>query len=527
MRFLGKIYKVIFSRAFITAMLILLQVVWFLLIYSYFFQGYEYVRTTVSVLALLYCVYVLNSPKTQREYETIWIMVILLVPFFGVPFYMICGNQRQGKRYAKRVDDAKAKYSALHNQDMNILDEIYKCDSRIYATCKYLINEQRYPVYKNTKVTYLDSGEAQFEGLLQALKNAEHYIFMEYFMIERTSVWNRILEVLKEKAEEGVEVRLLYDDLGCITWLPKRYDRTLNKLHKNIHCKKLNRVKPLFTMLTNNRDHRKMTIIDGYIAFTGGINLADRYINVNSPFGRWKDAGLRLEGEAVQNLTIMYLEMWESMKLGRSSRKIETLEEMKKISSYLPHYYHDMEFENDGYVQPYGDEPFDNIPLSENTYLELINQAEKYLYVFTPYLVPSTSMMDALKIAAKRGVDVRIVTPHVPDKKVIFRITRSNYGKLMKAGVKIYEYTPGFIHSKCMLCDNDKAIVGTVNLDYRSLFLHFEDAVLLYRCEAVEELRKDMMRTFKESKLQTEEDISRNFFGRILDAFLIFFSPIV
>ena len=527
MRFLGKIYKVIFSRVFITAMLIILQVIWFLLIYSYFFVGYEYVRTAVSALALLYTIYIINSPKTMREYQTEWIIVILLFPFFGVPFYMVCGDQRQGRRYAKRVEDAKAKYSTFHNQDMNLMDELYKLDSRLHSTSTYLMRSQGYPIYKNTSVTYLSSGEEQYEELLKAMKKAKHYIFMEYFMIERTGVWNSVLEVLKAKAEEGVEVRILYDYLGCITWLPKRYDRTLNSMHKNIHCKKFNRVKPLFTMLTNNRDHRKMTIIDGYIAFTGGINLADRYVNVNSPFGRWKDAGVKLEGEAVQNFTLMYLEMWESMKMGRSSRKIETPEEMKKINSYLPHFFHESEFVNDGYVQPFGDEPFDNVPLSENAYLELINQAEKYLYVFTPYLVPSQSMMDALSLAAERGVDVRIVTPHIPDKRITFRMTRSNYKKLMDHGVKIYEYTPGFIHSKCMLCDNDKAIVGTVNLDFRSLFLHFEDAVLLYKCEAVNELRKDMMKTFKESHLQTEEDVKRNVFGRMLDALLVFFAPIV
>ncbi|HCA21501.1 MAG TPA: cardiolipin synthase, partial [Lachnospiraceae bacterium] len=435
MRFLGKIYKVIFSRVFITAMLIILQVIWFLLIYSYFFVGYEYVRTAVSALALLYTIYIINSPKTMREYQTEWIIVILLFPFFGVPFYMVCGDQRQGRRYAKRVEDAKAKYSTFHNQDMNIMDELYKLDSRLHSTSTYLMRSQGYPIYKNTSVTYLSSGEEQYEELLKAMKKAKHYIFMEYFMIERTGVWNSVLEVLKAKAEEGVEVRILYDDLGCITWLPKRYDRTLNSMHKNIHCKKFNRVKPLFTMLTNNRDHRKMTIIDGYIAFTGGINLADRYVNVNSPFGRWKDAGVKLEGEAVQNFTLMYLEMWESMKMGRSSRKIETPEEMKKINSYLPHFFHESEFVNDGYVQPFGDEPFDNVPLSENAYLELINQAEKYLYVFTPYLVPSQSVMDALSLAAERGVDVRIVTPHIPDKRITFRMTRSNYKKLMDHGV--------------------------------------------------------------------------------------------
>lgn len=527
MRFLGKIYKVIFSRAFIPAMLIILQVVWFFLVYGHLFNGYKYVRMMVSLLAFIYTVYVLNSNKTEREYETIWILAILLFPFFGVPFYMICGNQRQGRKYAKRVEDAKIKYSAFHNQDMNVLDEIYKNDSRLHSTCNYIVKSQRYPVHKNTQVTYLSCGEEQYEGLLNAIRNAEHYIFMEYFMIERRTVWNSILAALKQKAEEGVEVRILYDDLGCITWLPKRYDRYLNSLHKNIHCKKFNRLKPLFTMLTNNRDHRKMTIIDGYIAYTGGINLADRYININSPFGKWKDAGVRLEGEPVQNLTIMYLEMWESMKIGRSSRKIETPEEMKRISSYLPHHHHDAMFVNDGFVQPFRDEPFDDIPLSENAYLELINQSEKCLYVFTPYLVPSTAMIDALKLAAGRGVDVRIVPPHIPDKKLIFRITRSNYKKLMVAGVKIYEYTPGFIHSKCMLSDNDKAIVGTVNLDHRSLFLHFEDAVLLYKCEAVAELRKDMIKTFKESHLQTEEDIRRNIFGKLFDSLLILFAPMV
>jgi cardiolipin synthase len=223
----------------------------------------------------------------------------------------------------------------------------------------------------------------------------------------------------------------------------------------------------------------------------------------------------------------MYLEMWESMKMGRSSRKIETPEEMKKINSYLPHFFHESEFVNDGYVQPFGDEPFDNVPLSENAYLELINQAEKYLYVFTPYLVPSQSVMDALSLAAERGVDVRIVTPHVPDKRITFRMTRSNYKKLMDHGVKIYEYTPGFIHSKCMLCDDNKAIVGTVNFDYRSLFLHFEDAVYFAGCPAVGDLMNDMKETFKVCHEVTLEDRKQNVFGRFFDSVLVLMAPLL
>ena len=523
-----KRYKnIIFSRIYITAIFIIFQIVWLMLYYLKIVEMAKYLAVVLEVAAVVFAVFLMNSTHETQEYKVGWIALVLIVPFIGVPLYLFFGDKKQGYRYRKNAEPAKKKYNAYSIQDSAVIDEMEAFDRRAAATSRYLMNELNYPVYKNTDVTYYSSGESLYNSMMYAIKGAKHFIFLEYFTIENAEIWKHILDALVERAKAGVEVRILYDDLGCAAYLPINYDKKLSDLHENIHCHRFNIVIPIFSLVMNNRDHRKMLIVDGYKAFTGGINLSDRYVNINSPYGHWKDAGIRLKGEAVWSMTLMYLTMWDTLN-PRGRRLYESKAFKTRLTeNYMPHAYHGGRFKGEGFVQPYGDEPYDDITLSENAYLEMINQAEKYIYVFTPYLIMSEELTDAFCIAARRGVDVRIVTPGIPDKKVVYRLTRASYGRLYEAGVDIYEYTPGFIHSKCMVSDDKKAIVGTVNLDYRSLFLHFENAVYFSNNNAVMEVKRDAEATFKVSRKIKPDDVRTSLIGGVFNSLLRVFAPLM
>ena len=328
--------------------------------------------------------------------------------------------------------------------------------------------------------------------MLAALESAEHFIFLEYFIIEEGHMFHQIEDILEKKVKEGVEVRLIYDDVGCIGTLPPRYYKQLQK--KGIKCAAFNPFRPLLSVIMNNRDHRKIFVVDGAVGFTGGINLADEYINEVKRFGYWKDTGVRIEGEAVWSLTSMFLSMWNYI-----------VHSTEDYSRFMPAQHQKAPFENDGFVQPYGDSPLDHESVGENIYLNIINRAKNYVYIFTPYLIIDHEMLTALCNAAKDGVDVRIVTPGIPDKKMIFLLTQSYYAPLIQSGVKIYQYTPGFIHAKCFVCDDEIATVGSVNLDFRSLYLHFECGVFFYRSAVVAQVKEDCLNTFVCSEQMTAE----------------------
>lgn len=512
-----KYKKLFFSRVFMSIVFILIQVTWMLLLFMQFYQPNKYLEAIIRILSIIYIIYIINKKNEKLEYKAIWIIMVLIFPVFGVPYYMLYGDKRPGRRFKRRLDNADEKFRKYYSQDMRILDEMAEEKRRSSLTSRYILNDGNYPVFKNTRVDYYSSGEALYEAMIEELKKAEKFIFIEYFTIEISTFWNSILEILKKKADEGVEVRIMYDDFGSIAYLPKRYPKELEKLSPNIHAIKFNRVVPFFSPFMNNRDHRKILVIDGNVAFTGGINLSDRYININSPYGHWKDAGVRLIGDAVKSFVLMYMEMWEAIVPG-------TFEE-ESVKKYIGKFKYDTGAE--GYVQPYGDEPFDSILLSENIYLEMIEQAEKYVYVYTPYLILSDELATAFCLAAKKGLDVRIVTPGIPDKKMIYRATRSNYPHLLSAGVRIYEYTPGFIHSKCLLIDGKRATVGTVNFDYRSLFLHFEDGVYYAENKAVTDLEKDMKETFRVCREVTLENTKKTIVGRLFDSLLEVVAPLL
>ena len=312
----------------------------------------------------------------------------------------------------------------------------------------------------------------------------KHYIYIEYFIINDGVMWRTILDILERKAKEGVDVRLIYDGFGCLTTLPNRYDKILQE--KGIKCVIFNPFRPILNIVQNNRDHRKICVIDGKTGFTGGINLADEYINQKERFGHWKDTAVMLKGEAVWNMTVMFMHMWSVVNGSRTPMEHEL---------HMPHRYHPEAFEEDGFVQPYSDTPLDGEVLGENVYLNIINRARKYVYICTPYLIIDNEMMTALCLAAKSGVDVRIMTPGVPDKKMVFLLTQSYYEQLLEAGVRVYEYQPGFLHAKSFVCDDEIAVVGTINLDYRSLYLHFENGVWFYKNKVVADIFQDFKET--------------------------------
>ena len=393
--------------------------------------------------------------------------------------------------------------------------EIAELDESAYCQTSYITKWAGYPLWKDTYTKYYESGEVMFPDMLEELKKAKHFIYMEFFIINMGVMWDSVLEVLEQKVKEGVDVRLTYDDVGSISYLPAHYYKFLQS--KWIKCAAFNPFRPVMSVIMNNRNHRKILVIDGHTAFTGGINLADEYINAIVRFGYWKDTGIMLKGPAVWSFTLMFLSMWEYI------TDVETTEEeiKKCIPSPSP-------ISGKGYVQPYCDSPLDKEYIGENVYRNIISRAKHYCYIYTPYLIIGNEMMTTLCIAAKSGVDIRIITPEIPDKPTVYMLTQSYYERLIKAGIKVYQFTPGFIHAKCFVCDDEIATVGSINLDFRSLYMHFECGVWLYKTETVMDVKRDFLATQAQSR-EIDLEFCRNkpLIKRAIQAFLRLFAPVL
>jgi len=374
-----------------------------------------------------------------------------------------------------------------------------------------LINRTKFVISKNNKVTYYNFGEKFYPELLKELKKAEKFIFMEYFIVNKGVMWNGILDILKEKAKNGVDVRIIYDDMGSISMLTTKYPKELASY--GIKCIPFNKITPFKGIFMNNRDHRKMTIIDGKVAFSGGVNLSDEYININSKLGVWKDNGIKIVGDGIWNLTVMFLTMWNA--------------NIKTDTSILK-FKHDFknQIKNDGYVVPYGVGPFHPDLIGEDVYLNMINSAKDYLYIMTPYLIIDSEMVNSLIRAAKRGVDVRIIVPGIPDKKIVYTQTTSFFKILHDSGVKIYKYRKGFVHSKVFLSDDIRAVVGTINMDYRSLYLHFENGIYLENNSEIKEIISDFEETLEDCHKLGNKDVKVGFFKNLWQAILRLFAPL-
>lgn len=502
-------YKaLLYNRFFLYLILVLLQLAFsFFWVYMFVYNSKWGIiaQAVISVCAVITVLYLINK-NDRPSVKLNWILLILVFPVFGVPAYLMYGEGRPTWSMNQKILQAKGD-NARQLQELYGTQELKEPEKRNEAIELYLSKYADYPVYTSGELSYYKSGEEMFPFMLEEMKKAEKYILLEYFIIDHGKMWEEMLKVLLEKASQGVQIRIIYDDFGCMMTLPPNYERYLESLHENIRCMTFNTIVPLFAVRMNNRDHKKILVVDGKVAFTGGINIADEYIAEKRRYGYWKDTGLCVRGEAVRSFVQMFFYMWNAFRDDK-----EELKDFPVITEKTG--------EEGIRIQPYDDSPFDKISVGEAVYLDMIHRSVKYVWIFTPYLLLDDSLRQALCQAAARGVDVRIVTPGIPDKKMVYRLTRANYAILMEAGVKIYEYTPGFIHAKSMLCDGESAVVGTINLDYRSLYFHFENAVYFSNCKAVDALKRDCEETFALSKLCSPDYPKRGFFGRLVDSVL-------
>ncbi|MDL2236710.1 cardiolipin synthase [Christensenellaceae bacterium OttesenSCG-928-K19] len=481
-----KFFSYLASRMFVFFALIALQV-WVIVVLLSEVEAYsEWIQLALQIGSIFLVIWIV-SKKQNPSYKIAWIILVLALPVFGMTMYFFF-SQRKLNPKERRM--ALGLYEKTHKTLMT--DEKTKMTLQSMEPCargqsNYISKASIYPPYENTSTKYYPMGEDFFEDLLVELKKAEHFIYMEYFIIREGRMWNSILHILEQKAVQGLDVRLMYDDIGCMHTLPAGYKKRMEA--KGIKCVVFNPLRPILNSMFNNRDHRKITVIDGCTGFCGGANLSDEYINEKKRFGVWKDASIMLKGEGVWSLLMMFLHLW-------------AFSEREEIDfdSYTPYKQYDRTELSDGLVQPFSDMPLDDICLSEGIIANMISRAQKYLYINTPYLILGNELSMLLENAAMSGVDVRITVPHIPDKKLVFLITKAHYAPLIKAGVKIYEYTPGFIHSKTILCDDTTGMVSTVNLDFRSLYLHFECGVWLHNASCLAHMKQDYLDTVEVSR---------------------------
>ncbi|WP_326716474.1 cardiolipin synthase [Vagococcus jeotgali] len=510
---MNNILKIMSNRIVLIVLLIVIQLGLLFGVIIRFNDYFVYFYSVYLVVSMAVIIKIVNN-RSNPAYKIAWIIPIMLIPIFGTVIYLVFGNTGYSKKEQIRmsaVQEREKEANLLTSNASEIIDG--NLDAKVQST--YLTSYGEAALFGHTTSEYYGTGEESLKGMLDALEAAEHYIFMEYFIVEEGKMWDSILEVLVRKAEEGLDVRFVYDDFGCLLTLPHRYNKKLEEL--GIKCSVFNPFIPVLSPVFNNRNHRKITVIDGKVVFTGGINLADEYINKVERFGYWKDNSIKIEGEAAWGFTLLFLSMWDFINNTQTD-----------VNPFMPNYKPGELPETDGYYQPYVDSPFDDETVGMNVYLNMINKAKEYVYFTTPYLVIDNLLMEALCSAAKGGVDVRIITPHIPDKWYVHAVTKSNYVRLIEAGVRIYEYTPGFIHSKTCVVDDLYATVGTVNLDFRSLFLHFECGVWMYKGSGVKSVYDDHMATEGVSQLITLEEATNIFwFTKIGRACLAVFSPLM
>jgi cardiolipin synthase len=437
-----------------------------------------------------------------------------MIPIFGGALYIIFYSQSNPRKLKRLLERSGRETGPWFSLPGNSLPALAADNRDFLAQARYLEHYAGFPVYAHTRTEYLPSGEAFFTRLLEELEKAERYIFLEFFILRQGKMLGAILSILEKKARAGLDVRLLYDDLGCFMSLPPDFNRHLENW--GIRCKVFNAFRPILSSLQNNRDHRKIVSIDGKTAFTGGVNLADEYINAIERFGHWKDAAIMLRGEAAWSLTLIFLQMWNLDP--RWKEDYQALYPWKDAPCAV---------ESDGFVQPYADNPIDEENVGEHVYIQIINKAKEYVYINTPYLVVDDNLISALTLAAKSGIDVRIVTPHRWDKKIVAITSRSYYRELINAGVRVYEYSSGFNHSKTFVSDDRIASVGTANLDFRSLYLHFECGVLVYDSPTVLAVKEDFLATLPRCHEITPRDCARNVFQRVVPDVLRIFAPLM
>lgn len=487
-----KVLKIVFGRTMVIVVLFLIQFAMIGVAVRYcsqyisvFFGGY-------LVFALGIVLIIINK-EGSPEVKLSWSIITLLLPVVGGLLYLFVEMQPGYRMLERKLSNIYKRTEEYVKQNAEVLENLTQADRNTAGLASYVHRHGNFAVYQNTRVKYFPTGEDKFAAVLEELEKAEQFIFLEYFILKKGYMWEKILEILERKAAEGVEVRVMYDGTCALFDLPYEYPEELAK--KGIRCKMYAPIQPILSTHYNNRDHRKILVVDGKVGFTGGINIGDEYINRVEKYGHWKDTAVMLEGDAVQGLTMMFLQMWN------------VTEKVVDYGKYLQKA--EKELEAEGFVMPYGDSPFDEELIGEMVYMDILNRAKQYVHIMTPYLIIDQRMLTALCFAAKRGIDVKIILPHKPDKKFAFALAKSHYRELLMAGVKIFEYTPGFVHAKVFTSDDEKAVVGTINLDYRSLYLHFECGAFLYQVEEVEKIETDFQETLEKCQEITLENYKK------------------
>lgn len=503
---------IIFGRTLFVILAFIIQIGVLLACFQFLRDYVFYVYGGFVLISTTAIVYLINRQENP-DYKLVWMIPILITPIFGTLFFIYIELQPGTKVIYRCLRELEVQTAKYVSQDETYQEALKARSTQVGRMSDYLNKYGNFPVYQNTSVTYFSLGEEKYRVLMEKLKKAKKFIFMEYFIVEEGKMWDSILEVLSEKVKEGVEVRFMYDGMCCLALLPYSYPKTLEKM--GIQCKMFSPIRPMFSSHYNNRDHRKIAVIDGEAAFTGGVNLADEYINQKVRFGHWKDTAVMLEGEAVERFTFLFLEMWNVGEHNREAYEKYLTPCSRNVLS-------------DGFVIPYGAVPYGKERTGKRVYLDILNTARRYVHIMTPYLILDYEMIMALTYAAKRGVEISIILPHIPDKKSAFALARSYYTELIEDGVQIYEYTPGFVHAKVFTSDDDTAVVGTINLDYRSLYLHFECGVYLFENSEIASVEADFQNTLKKcQKITLSEYKKIGVFDRLKGRMLRLFAPLM
>ncbi|MDD6233239.1 MAG: cardiolipin synthase [Frisingicoccus sp.] len=500
------LFHALFSRLGLILILLILQIGVLFGMFAKFEQFLPHFFGGTVLFSLIMVLFLLNSRHDPTAKIT-WLVIIMLLPVFGALLFLYTQSDVGHRALKKRMNQLISQTKETIPQSEDVMKKLSEENGAVSSLARYIHRSGCYPVYDQTKITYFPMGENKFEEMLRQLEQAKHFIFMEYFIIDEGLMWGRILEILAKKASEGVDVRVMYDGTCEFSTLSRDYPKRLKKL--GIKCKVFAPVTPFVSTHYNYRDHRKILVIDGHTAFTGGVNLADEYINHIVKYGHWKDVAIMLKGEAVKSFTLMFLQMWN------------VDEKEMDYSQFLK--YPVSPVQTKGYVIPYGDCPLDDDKVGERVYMDILNRAQSYVHIMSPYLILDSEMETAIKFAAERGVDVKIMLPGIPDKSAPYALARTHYASLLQSGVEIYEYTPGFVHAKVFVCDDKEAVVGTINLDYRSLYHHFECAAYMYDVDCIHEIEKDFRATLKKCRRVTKktmknDTVSRKIMGVVMKA---------
>lgn len=502
------------ARLVVTIIAILLEVLLIVGLFLWLSQYAEWIAIGSRILAAILVLSIYSQEKTSSM-KTPWIILIMIVPVVGTVLYIMIGINYFTRTMKKRYEEVDRILFSLLPDDRGTIDELEKRDKGAANIAKYIHNYGFYPTYHDSDIEYYSEAADGLEAQKAELRKAKKFIFMEYHAIENAESWHGIQEILEEKVKEGVEVRVFYDDMGSIGFINTDFVKRMTA--RGIRCRVFNPFIPGLNLFLNNRDHRKITVVDGLVGFTGGYNLANEYFGLTEPYGKWKDTGVKITGQAVKSLTVAFLENWNAIR-GDDDNDTDFLQ-------YLPDTGHQQE--EDSFIIPYADIPMDKEQMGENVYMSVAEYARDYVWFITPYLILTDEMTHVLGLAAKRGVDVRVITPGIPDKKLVYSITRSYYHSLVKNGVRVYEYTPGFCHCKMCVADDKVATCGTINLDYRSLYHHFENGCLYYGCKAVSDTRKDFEDIMAVSEEVTEKYLDNKMWIKSKHVILRLIAPLM